>query len=66
MIPEQYEFFEENDDISLIRRGFIEMKKSLDKRTRAQFALINEMSKEIIALKDEIYITRSMMIQRRK
>ncbi len=51
----QLELFEPNDEISLLHREIAQMRISLDKQRKSQFAKINDLSKELIALKEELY-----------
>lgn len=54
----QMELFEPNDDISLQQRQINDMKKSYDARNRRQFAMLNDLGKEIVMIKEELYVLK--------
>jgi len=62
----QLDLFEPNDEVSLLQKRLNEMKKSLDARSRKQFHMLNDMGKELIGLKEEVYQLRTSMIKREK
>lgn len=62
----QLDFFESNDELSLLKRNISDIKKSSDAKGRKQFHMLNEMGKEIISLKEEVYKLRMSMIKREK
>lgn len=66
MISLQLDLFESNEDSSLIMRELKNIQDALDRRTRAQFKLINDMSKIVIQLKEENHELRMAMIHRKK
>ena len=66
MIPLQFDLFEENDELTLLRHELVELKKSCDKQRKAQFAKLSEIAKDYISLREELYETRMAMISRKK
>lgn len=53
MLALQLDLFEQNDSESLIMRELQQIQSSLDRRTRAQFRMISDLSKLILELKEE-------------
>jgi hypothetical protein len=62
----QLDLFEDNDELSLLKRNISDIKKSSDAKGRKQFYMLHEMGKEIISLKEEVYKLRMSMIKREK
>ena len=53
----QLDFFEETE-ISILKAEIVELKKSLDKQRKSQFAKIGECKKEIIELKEDMELLK--------
>jgi Tfp pilus assembly protein PilO len=53
----QLDFFEETE-ISILKAEIVELKKSLDRQRKSQFAKIGECKKEIIELKEDMEILK--------
>lgn len=53
----QLDFFEETE-ISILKAEIVELKKSLDRQRKSQFAKIGECKKEIMELKEDMEILK--------
>lgn len=54
----QLELFCDNSEESILRRRVDAMQESLDKQRKRQFAMINNLSKELITVKEELHQLR--------
>jgi hypothetical protein len=58
----QLDFFEEYDDLSIMKKQMEEMQLSLDKQRRCQFSMLSSLGKELIKIREEMDRIRDMMI----
>lgn len=66
MINVQFELFESNDEISLLRREIEGLRKSQHSVRKSLFAQNNSLGKLCLSLKEELYDLRILMIERKK
>lgn len=66
MIPVQFDMFEENDELSLLKKELSDMRDSFRRQSKAQFAMLNNIGKTLIECKEEIHNARMSMIHRTK
>lgn len=62
----QFDLFESNDEISLLKREISNMRKSQDNVRKSLFAQNNSLTKLCFSLKEELHELRSLMIERKK
>lgn len=66
MIPIQYDFFESNDEESILKKEVQALKEIVDKQRKSMFVRLGNQDKEIVKLMNEIGRLDALLLERKK